>query len=175
MKTLFTLLAVSGVFLAAELRATASSIYVLTPSAMTWQQAEAYAISLGGHLVAINSAAEQALLVSQFGGTENLWIGFNDVAVEGTFVWTNGDPVTYTNWAFGEPNNQFGEDATVMNWSAPGNWNDLPHANAGILNRGIVELSIPEPSTFAIFGMFIALGACCWLYRRRSVAAASIV
>lgn len=31
--------------------------------------------------------------------------------------------------------------------------------------------AVPEPSTFAIFGMFLALGAGCWLYRRQRAAA----
>ena len=65
----------------------------------------AYANSLGGHLVAIDGAAEQYQLIAMFGGTEYLWIGLTDQQVEGVFLWTNGDPVNDTNWQVGEPNN----------------------------------------------------------------------
>ena len=51
---------------AADARA---STYALS-SPGYWTEAEAEATSLGGHLVAINSAEEQQLLVSLFGGVE---------------------------------------------------------------------------------------------------------
>ena len=57
-----------------------ASTYVLTP-VMSWTASEAYANSLGGHLVVINDQAEQDLLVSEFGGTETFWIGLNDLLV----------------------------------------------------------------------------------------------
>ena len=62
--------------------------YLLEPD-ITWAQAEAEANSLGGHLVTINDAAEQAWVWSTF-GERDLWIGINDVAVEGSFVWVSG-------------------------------------------------------------------------------------
>jgi hypothetical protein len=149
--------------------ATASPTYVLTPNVTTWTGAEAYAQSLGGHLVTINDAAEQALLVSLFGGNTRYWIGFNDLAVEGNFEWVNGEPVTYTNWALGEPNNLGNEDFAVMNWTAPGNWNDLPDAGPGLQPTfGIVEL-VPEPMSLAVFGA-IGLGAIGYARRRMTKA-----
>ena len=55
--------------------------YLYFGGARPWVEAEAYAVSLGGHLVTINNAAEDAWLVATF-GTE-YFIGFNDRAVEG--------------------------------------------------------------------------------------------
>ena len=52
------------------------------------------------------------------------WIGLNDRSVEGTFVWSNGEAVTYTNWTAGEPNNSGNEDCAHI-WSS-GTWNDIP-------------------------------------------------
>ncbi|MBS0263180.1 MAG: hypothetical protein JSS02_14645, partial [Planctomycetes bacterium] len=75
---------------------------------MTWHQAEAQAVALGGHLVAINSAAEQAFIVANFdlAQGQSLWMGLTDEnRGNGNFGWTNGDPLTYTNWGNGEPNN----------------------------------------------------------------------
>jgi hypothetical protein len=55
--------------------------------------------------------------------TTEFWIGINDRNVEGTFVWQSGRPVTYTNWASGEPNNSGGEDCTEY-YTSNGLWND---------------------------------------------------
>src|SRR5262249_22655581 len=75
----------------------------------TWLPAEAEAVALGGHLASITSAAEQNFIVNTFLSGANdrniLWLGLNDQAVEGTFVWSSGEPVTYTNFQGGEPNN----------------------------------------------------------------------
>ncbi|MFO0828473.1 MAG: hypothetical protein U0572_10030 [Phycisphaerales bacterium] len=36
--------------------------YPMTPAPMTWQDAEAYAVSVGGHLVAIERTEEQSVV-----------------------------------------------------------------------------------------------------------------
>lgn len=83
-------------------------LYAVTQP-MTWAAAEALGVQQGGHLVTIRNAQENAWLISTF-GFSNQWIGFNDFATEGSFVWSSGELVTYTNWLPGEPNNQGGED-----------------------------------------------------------------
>jgi len=99
--------------------------YLFVGDGRTWADAEAYAVSLGGHLVTINDPAEDAWLVSTFG--TQYWIGLNDIAVEGVWVWSSGEPVTYTNWFPGEPNNSDGtEDAAKIENRPPFiAWNDL--------------------------------------------------
>src|SRR5262245_33756858 len=69
--------------------------YVLSPPGMTWQAARAYSRSLGGHLVAVNDAAEQSFIQGAFGGASNYWIGLSDEAVEGAFAWDSGEPVGF--------------------------------------------------------------------------------
>ena len=64
-----------------------------------WDDAQAKAIAEDAHLVSINDAAEQQWLVSIF-GTAPCWIGLTDVAKEGEWGWTSGEPLTYFNWAF---------------------------------------------------------------------------
>lgn len=99
--------------------------YLYVGDGLSWTDAEASAVSLGGHLVTINDAAENNWLVATF-GTE-YWIGFNDRAVEGTWVWVSGEPVTFTNWLSGEPNNFGpGEDAAMIWNKPPIGWNDVP-------------------------------------------------
>lgn len=44
------------------------------------------------------------------------WIGLNDQINQNTFLWSDGSPVVYTNWAAKEPNN-YGrgtEDCVLM-------------------------------------------------------------
>jgi hypothetical protein len=84
---------------------------MLTPS--SWTDAEAGAVSMGGHLATVRNLAENDWLRTTFqpfaaDPNASLLIGFTDAAQEGTFVWTSGEPVTFTNWAAGEPNNQGG-------------------------------------------------------------------
>ena len=94
----------------------------------SWADAEAYAVSLGGHLATINDAAEQDWLVATF-GTE-YWIGLNDRAVGGAWVWASGEPLSFTGWLPGEPTGYTGEDcAMISNWGPIG-WNDIPEDSA---------------------------------------------
>ena len=138
--------------------------YLLTQS--NWTDAEAQAVALGGHLATINDAAENAWVVSNFseyGGVHRcLWIGLNDEAVEGTFAWVSGEPVTYTNWGAGEPNNfQGNEDYVhIMNsldiYGRYTYWNDAPDdANAfgyvfdGVVEVGGAQIDTTPPTTTA--------------------------
>lgn len=81
-----------------------------------WDTAQADAVSLGGRLVWIDSAAKQACIAA-FVGTGEYWIGATDSATEGTWSWVGGSVFciganpceaqgsAYTNWYSGEPNN----------------------------------------------------------------------
>jgi PKD repeat protein len=93
-----------------------------------WVASEAEAVTLGGHLVAVNDLAENEWVESTFGtfGGEDryLWIGLNDRAEEGTFVWVSGDKSSYRHWSPGQPDNNDGvEDCGHMYMT--GLWNDL--------------------------------------------------
>ncbi len=114
------------------------SKYVLL-SGGTWTQAQKIAHSLGGHLAVINSAAENEWIrlntIAIPGNPQQLYIGLNDQAIEGSFQWLNHEPVTYTNWGNGEPNNSNDEDFTLM--GASGKWNDL---DSTFIVAAIVEI-----------------------------------
>ncbi len=92
-----------------------------------------------GDLVAINSAEENAFVRSLHKG--EMWIGATDGKGAGdpgpgTYKWSNGEPMTYTSWAPGEPNaakagfgscpigdiNECYEHCGVQ--KEDGNWND---------------------------------------------------
>ncbi|HMP81646.1 MAG TPA: FG-GAP-like repeat-containing protein [Verrucomicrobiota bacterium] len=123
----------------------------------TWTDAEAKAVSMGGHLVTINDADEDNWVYttfSSYGGTSShLWIGLSDHAQEGTFVWSSGEPVGYTQWNSGEPNAASPEEDYV-HINAPvygnhGTWNDHsddPADSSGNPFRGVVELVAAQSS-----------------------------
>ncbi|CAB5105943.1 hypothetical protein D3OALGA1CA_1726, partial [Olavius algarvensis associated proteobacterium Delta 3] len=67
-----------------------------------WANAQAAAVALGGNLVTINDQAEQDWVHQNF-GTWQPWIGLHDADGTNTHVWVDGTPVSYTNWASGEP------------------------------------------------------------------------
>ena len=139
----------------------------------TWAASESEAVSLGGHLATINTAAEQSLVFSAFGGFGGqqrlLWIGLNDAAVEGQYRWASGETSAYTNWANGEPNaSSTAEDYVAMyypNFNQPGTWNDWNDRTSdpiGLPFNGVVEI-VPEPTAI----VFAGVGACMLTRRRR--------
>lgn len=136
----------------------------------SWTNAENNAIALGGHLVTINDAAEEAWLRTIFGWQPRYWIGFTDAAQEGTWVWSSGEAVTYTNWAPGEDNNctppPEGEDYAVVNWiAATGQWNDWDHQRPDYTHiDGIYENPVPVPG--AVLLGVLGLSFAGWRLRR---------
>ncbi|MDH7498796.1 MAG: CARDB domain-containing protein, partial [candidate division NC10 bacterium] len=110
--------------------------YLLTEGGLSWTAAEAQAQALGGHLVTVNDAAEQQWLWQTFGGFGNLWIGFTDQAVEGTWVWADGSAVSYTNWQTGHPYHYDpGYDYANME-GVTGKWRNTDTSSL----RGLLEL-----------------------------------
>ncbi|UCC32071.1 MAG: hypothetical protein JSU86_07280, partial [Phycisphaerales bacterium] len=118
--------------------------YFLAP-AMTWAEAEALAVSLGGHLATIRNEVENQWLTDAFlalTSAERVLIGFSDLDVEGVWVWTSGEPVTYTNWAPGQPDDNSNEDIGELVLRAGsccgvGTWNDR---ESYTVQPGIIEV-----------------------------------
>ena len=148
-------------FAAPIFNSTTNYWYDIVPGS-TWLQAESNSQALGGHLVTIHSASEEAWLVSNFGRTV-YWIGLNDVAAENTWVWSSGEVLDYSNWLPGEPNNTPpGEDWVVMNWptSSIYGWNDMPLSHDAV-SLGIAKYRggvIPEPASIVLLSIGL-LGA----------------
>ena len=100
-----------------------TSHYYKSTGSFTWAQADADAKLKGGQLASIQSQGEHDFLATPSPKNTGTWIGLNDVATEGTFVWSSGEPFTgYTNWFAGQPDNfSPGEDAVEIYL---GQWND---------------------------------------------------
>ncbi len=107
--------------------------YAVTPYALPWHAAKAYAERVGAHLATVTSEAENEFLVIQFGEGIEYWIGLNDEKEEGKWVWVTGEPFEYANWAPGEPDNyRQKQHFVVINDTKPdrghvepGKWNDV--------------------------------------------------
>lgn len=131
--------------------ATGHDYFIVGPG--TWSQAEAFAQTLGGHLVTINDAAEDAWVTANFltpNPTINPWMGLHDADANGTWEWASGEPVTYLNWAAGEPNfpHELHSNLYPANHPWAGQWNNAPDSEASGVIYGIVE--VPEPSVLAV-------------------------
>lgn len=104
----------------------------------TRNESEVFCKSHNAHLVRIDDSYENAFLLSRFplaGGNlssaGHMWIGFNDMQTEGLYVWTDGQPVTFTSWRKNEPNDVGHEEDCVELYISPtdrlinGAWNDI--------------------------------------------------
>jgi len=134
-------------------------------NASSWTDAEAAAVAMGAHLVAVNSQAENDFLIATFGTQHSLWIGFQRFGPNPTdFAWTNGSAVTYTNWSSGEPNNFGGED--YAHTYTNGTWNDLANnSDYSGPKYGVIE-AVPEPETYAMLAAGLAMLG--WSSRRKA-------
>jgi len=121
------------------------SAYVIVQGP-TWEEAEANANKLGGHLVTINDAEENDWLFENgFRG----WIGFTDREKEGDWKWTSGEPVTYTSWLSDSPSNTFGTEHYANNGSrAWGDSNNDGYGNFGPgMKYGTAEIKLSPNNT----------------------------
>jgi hypothetical protein len=183
---MFAMLSGALVALAAAPSATASVIWLdnghsyelILSGPISWTAAESASQAAGGHLVSVNSAAENAFLVAkilptmscagtspctQGAGNNFIWHG-----LQTSTTWSSGELVTYTNWSPGEPN---GDGPTAHFWDR-GNtswqWNDLGDAAHSrilgyVLEKSAVS-SVPEPSSVAL----LLLGLAGIGYRRKT-------
>ena len=139
--------------------------YEAVTATLTWASARddaAFRTYLGkhGHLVTITSAAEQNFITSTFPQAfTTSWIGaYQDTTAPdysepaGGFRWVTGEPMTYTAWAPGEPDNG-GNTGVAQNYvilGANGLWDDFGTATA-LASGYIIEFDFPRP-TFDVNG-----------------------
>jgi hypothetical protein len=91
-------------------------------STVTWDAARASCQTFNADLVSLGSAEENAFAVTLAAGNV-FYAGFNDLNSEGTWVWSDGSPNSYTNWGASEPNNSGNEDC--LHVYVDGRWNDI--------------------------------------------------
>lgn len=77
-----------------------ASVYTFCRGNVSWAQAAQYAASMGGHLVVIDNAQEDAMLystiMSAYGGTA--WTGGHANSAGNGWTWLNNNTMSYQNW-----------------------------------------------------------------------------
>ena len=91
---------------------------------------------------------EENKLIADLNYHEDTWLGINDLETEGTFVDNDENPITYSNWYRGEPNDSNGEDIAHI-WGHPDKypqWNDDGEdiSGSGFIKNIVCVYKIPQ-------------------------------
>jgi len=124
--------------------------YYVSTSRMTWQDAKLLCQEKGGHLVTISDAAENNFVYQNTSAAS--WIGLTDEAQEGVWQWITGEPVSYTNWLPGEPNNSgnYEDYAHIRHREPFDRWNDNPNTSTNN-PYAILEFDFLFPPSILLF------------------------
>jgi hypothetical protein len=101
--------------------------YLAVPATVDWQVADALARQATyngwpGHLATIDAKAEDDFVYGQLGvQTNKFWLGLTQFPAlpsysepAGGFGWLTGEPLLYTNWEAGQPDDQYGKEHYVL-------------------------------------------------------------
>lgn len=104
--------------------------YKFFPDVVSWTEARAQCEHMGGRLAIVTSKEQNETLAKlvQEAGKADAWLGATDEVTEGSWVWIDGSPLTYSNWAPGQPNNKKGvENYLLLMATLKGQWADQPN------------------------------------------------
>lgn len=131
---------------------------------ISYQDAQAFALSRGGTLATMTSADETNAVLANLGSVlpSSSYLGAQQPSTEtdplANWHWVTGETWSYTNWSSGEPND-FNGSASEQNLEmyTDGTWNDIGD-NMNGFNNGLLVETVPEPaSMLVICGLTIAL------------------
>jgi hypothetical protein len=103
--------------------------YKAFPVAMTWHVASRECAAIGGHLARVESLSENRFVwklseLAFVGGDGTWWVDGTDELQEGSWIFSNGEPLTFTNWAPGEMSNWEGIEHCSAIVPPSGKWGD---------------------------------------------------
>ena len=100
--------------------------YTVFEDGCSWEEAKRACELRGGHLVTINSRAEQKAVASlvKSGAKKFYWIG-GYRAKSSHFLWVTGEKFSFTSWASGSPSDgTLGNKDALMLYKSSGIWKD---------------------------------------------------
>lgn len=110
--------------------------YKVVREPLSWHDAKKRCEEVGGHLVIVNDAKEQAILVELLGRNgmpvdslqnsdyTGVWLGCTDELKEGKWVWVDGSALEYANWRAGNPRSKTGLHYPAMGIHYGGAWDN---------------------------------------------------
>lgn len=106
-----------------------------------------YCNGIGGDWAHINDAEENEFLKELIcnNDVKYAYFGYTDEETEGKWQWVDGETSQYTNWAPGEPNNEYGQEHYAL-INQNGYWNDGKFENDAA-NSGVVIICEFETGT----------------------------
>ena len=118
------------------------------------EAAEQLGLQLGyeSYLASITDQAESDWVQSI--STDTMWIGLNDLDMNGEWTWDSGEAFDWSDWAPGEPNENAGdENVVVMNWVNDGTlgWNDWKDLNR--FAPALIEVVVPAPAALTLLSL----------------------
>ncbi|XP_001623878.3 uncharacterized protein LOC5502715 [Nematostella vectensis] len=100
--------------------------YKTSNTCLTWKRAESACAVMSSGLVSVHNHEENVFIQQQHNG-EKSWVGLSDVTTEGQFVWADGSPTNFTNWAPNQPNDYKNQDCVhTLGVNYGYKWNDVP-------------------------------------------------
>jgi hypothetical protein len=125
--------------------------YSITREAIPWSEAVRLAQDQGGYLVSINDRQENDFVHQNFGthvpleAESSVWLGLSDARKEGEFEWLSGDPLAYTNWDEGQPDNSGGGQDCTHTFPS-GRWDDI-ECDENVWDFAVIEFERLPPET----------------------------
>ncbi|KAM8779681.1 C-type lectin domain family 6 member A-like [Rhynchonycteris naso] len=108
-------------------KAFGSSCYFISTEENIWSDSEEICVSMGAHLVVINSKAEQNFIVQELNQSVSYFLGLSDPQKNDKWQWI--DQTSYTAnvklWHRNEPNFKTEKCASIVFWDGVWGWNNV--------------------------------------------------
>ncbi|XP_030649161.1 C-type mannose receptor 2 [Chanos chanos] len=90
---------------------------------LSWSEARRSCQQQGADLLSITEVQEQSYINGLLTGyTASLWMGLNDLDLNGGWQWSDSSPLKYLNWEAGQPNHEEEENCAVIRTETSGRW-----------------------------------------------------
>ena len=123
-------------------------VYQLTPGRQSWQKSQQYCQNWGGNLAVygVQSMENRKTLIRILPINYLFWIGLNDIASEGNWIWVNGERANSSEIIWSQPPDNYAgnEDCVVLHggptFSGAGLAGDVPCSS--IEYKGLCEKKV---------------------------------